>query len=106
MTTKQLHKIFCERSDCERLSLSIKEQACWVEGADLADGWKETDTGPVWFCPACREKPLSRPERYYHVYCGNHECSSRLAGKTHWVADSDLGDGEIWLCPDCRPATS
>ena len=42
-------------------------------------------------------------ERMYEVYCGNYECPTRIAHKTHWVADSELGDdGEVWLCPDCR----
>lgn len=45
-------------------------------------------------------------ERQYEVYCGNYECPTRLALETHLVSDSDLIDGEVWLCPDCRAKVS
>ena len=52
----------------------------------------------------------------YEVYCGNWECETRREewvnrwgeleiGKRFDVVDGvDLIDGEVWYCPDCRPA--
>ena len=43
--------------------------------------------------------------KVYEVYCGNFDCSARAAGRTFQVPDAELLDGELWLCPQCRPAT-
>ena len=41
-------------------------------------------------------------ERRYEIYCGNYECATRVLGQLHVVFDSELVDGEVWLCPTCR----
>lgn len=42
--------------------------------------------------------------RAYELYCGNFECSTRLAvpPKLFTVYDDEILDGEVWLCPTCR----
>jgi hypothetical protein len=42
------------------------------------------------------------PERMYEIYCGNYDCTTRLAGVTHKVFDSEMEDGVVWVCPVCR----
>jgi hypothetical protein len=42
--------------------------------------------------------------RTYSIYCGNFDCPTRIAGRTFTLTIDEIPDGQIWLCPDCRPS--
>lgn len=42
---------------------------------------------------------------WYQLFCGNHQCSTRVAGRLHDVHEDDLVDGAIWLCPKCKDSS-
>lgn len=51
-----------------------------------------------------------RATRVFSLYCGNPECRTRTepqpngsVGRLFEALDTDLVDGEPWLCPACQP---
>jgi hypothetical protein len=78
-------------------------------------GWRHEarsdDVVRMWHgvCPMSPDAPVamqSRTGRHYDVYCGNFDCPTRAELLTFRVTEADLVDGEVWLCPRCRPVVA
>ena len=65
---------------------------------------RRDDVVRVWHtCPIISAHPVEMLSggRTFEVYCGNFDCPSRAELMLWRVPESDLVDGEVWLCPRC-----
>jgi hypothetical protein len=49
---------------------------------------------------------LAGAGRTYSIYCGNFDCPTRIAGRLFALTIDEIPDGELWLCPECRPTVT
>lgn len=68
---------------------------------------RSDDVVRVWHtCALSPDEPVEMTAggRTFKVYCGDYDCPSRAELVLWSVRESELVDGEVWLCPRCEPA--